>query len=309
MCMGSVCEQCLDSTLNTQSIYVTCFRAVRDGHLECLKAAYHRGFPWNESICAAAASYGHVHCLRYAHENGCPWDHFTLINAAQCDIGCLRYALAKGCPQPLESLCAHAAAAGKIECLKHLHECGFVWDIYTCMSASAYGNMECLKYAHENGCPWNYKTLLYASKNGHIDILKYAHEHGCPWHEDVCEVAAQYGRLKCLKYAHENGCPWDTKTCEIAAQNYNIDCLLYAYTNGCPWNFINSPYTTHRKLLNIWRLDYVCKTLGRKWKEKRLTKQRDAVRKIEEAVIHFLYKPYGPGYKRVQRDFNARYEV
>jgi hypothetical protein len=44
------------------------------GHLEVLKYAHKRGYPWDTSTCHIAAKYGHLDILTYSHENGCKLD-------------------------------------------------------------------------------------------------------------------------------------------------------------------------------------------------------------------------------------------
>ena len=56
----------------------TCYGAVWNGHLECLKYANENGCPWHERTCKIATSNGHFTCLTYVRENGCPWDSRTV---------------------------------------------------------------------------------------------------------------------------------------------------------------------------------------------------------------------------------------
>ena len=40
------------------------------------------GCPWNKLTCYNAVRYGHVEVLRWVRENGCPWDTYTRVWAA-----------------------------------------------------------------------------------------------------------------------------------------------------------------------------------------------------------------------------------
>jgi hypothetical protein len=291
----TICEQCYHHQL-------ACFNAVRNGHLECLKEARRIGVPWGVVECSVAASKNNIELLKYMRERGCSWDASTVQSAAACAYECLQYAIENDCPRPHGTVvCDIAAGCNDLVSLKYLHDNGFPWGETTCHTAAGYGHSQCLKYLYDNGCPWTHRTLYYAARSNDLKTMKYLHENGCPWHKEVCEVAAEYGRLECLRYAHENGCPWDENTCKKAEKN--IECLLYAYLNGCPWRFVPDQYSDER-LIYIWRLKYVWRRLIRNWKHNRFTKRRDAIRKIESAVLHFLYQPGGIGYKRVLYRFS-----
>ena len=50
-----------------------CKCAAKNGHLEVLKWARAKGYPWDEQTCAEAAKNGHLEVLQWARANGCPW--------------------------------------------------------------------------------------------------------------------------------------------------------------------------------------------------------------------------------------------
>uniref|UniRef100_A0A7S0T4X1 Uncharacterized protein n=1 Tax=Mantoniella antarctica TaxID=81844 RepID=A0A7S0T4X1_9CHLO len=64
-----------------------------------LQWARENGFPWVESICAAAAAGGHLNVLQWARENDCPWNESTCAAAAQKGhLEVLMWAREHGCP-------------------------------------------------------------------------------------------------------------------------------------------------------------------------------------------------------------------
>jgi hypothetical protein len=111
-------------------------------------------------------------------------------------------------------------------------------DRWICAWAARAGSLECLKYARSHGCPWDLSTSMNAARAGSLECLRYAHEHGCPWDRYTCTGAVKAGSLECLKYAHEHGCSWDKSTYrEAEADAYfrgaSSVCLEYLIFNGC----------------------------------------------------------------------------
>jgi hypothetical protein len=56
--------------------------------------------------------------------------------------------------------CIAAVKAGKLNCLKYLHEHGCTRDAGTTYAAAVGGELDCLKFAHERGCAWIVAQLL-----------------------------------------------------------------------------------------------------------------------------------------------------
>lgn len=129
-------------------------------------------------------------------------------------------------------ICAAAAAAGHIDCLRMAYESGIGWDVSCTATAAAAGNIECLRFAHENGCAWDENTCKSAAAGGQLECLRYLKENGCPWDAKTCAEATRYGHLDCLKYAYENGCRWDHETVVNALNYDHRSCLLYAMSQG-----------------------------------------------------------------------------
>ena len=151
-----------------------------------------------------------------------------------CDGDCLNHF-----PSPEDdptAACDVACMAGHVECLRHAHEHGSLWDVYTCNHASIEGHIDCLRYAHEHGCPWDHKICESASINGHVELLRYAHEHGCPLTENTCLWASEFGGLDCLHYTLENGCPVPDFTRVLV----HTDVVPYLYHRGFRLSSMNS---------------------------------------------------------------------
>ena len=272
MAYHPICERCSRGYLNHNDI---CTKAADSGHLECLKEAHRQGYLFTYMTCAVAST---LECLQYAHENGCPWNVMTLINAATHGrIACLEYALTHKCPRENADICWRAAASRDVNCLKYCHEYGIPWNETTCTSAASNNTFACLQYAHEHGCPWNKNVTYYAARHGSLEMLRYAHERGCLWHESTCEIAAAYN---------------------------HIECLAYAYTHGCPWTLIVTEHMSNA-VFKIWNLNRVSRILGRTWREKQFAKRRNAVKKIEEAVLEYLYRPEGMCYHKIKSRFQS----
>jgi hypothetical protein len=184
-----------------------------------------------------------------------------------CDVASLASADALG------AYCILATQTEGTDCLRFLHEHGFVWNKLACTEAARHGNLACLQYLHEHGCGWDANCPTAAGWMGHLPCLKYAYEHGCPRNENVargcaisgsaaclryvlekneesgtftygvhgpCAMAASEGQLQCLIVAHEFGCFWNQWTCTFAASGGHIACLRYARENGCAWGVSTS---------------------------------------------------------------------
>jgi hypothetical protein len=55
----------------------TCYKAAKNGHLNCLKFAHENGCEWNKWTIEYAAERGHLDCLKYAYENGCDYELYS----------------------------------------------------------------------------------------------------------------------------------------------------------------------------------------------------------------------------------------
>lgn len=130
----------------------------------------------------------------------------------------------------MKDSCKNEASRGDLDELKHLHEKGYPWNIFTTINAATNGKLNCLKYAHEMGCPWNRDVCSSAARNCHLDCLTYAHEMGCPWTKSTCNEAAKTNSSDCLKYAIERGCPYDHDVFAYAAQYGNLEGLKYLFS-------------------------------------------------------------------------------
>jgi hypothetical protein len=52
--------------------------------------------------------------------------------------------------------------------------------VEACIAAVKAGKLKCVKFLHEHGCTRDAGTTYAAAVGGQLDCLRYAHEHGCP---------------------------------------------------------------------------------------------------------------------------------
>lgn len=82
---------------------------------QVLKWARENSCPWDEEVCASAASGGHLALLKYCWAHRCPWNEYTCELAAEGGhLEVLKWARSKGCPWD-EDVCAFAAEEGHME--------------------------------------------------------------------------------------------------------------------------------------------------------------------------------------------------
>lgn len=125
-----------------------------------------------------------------------------------------------------------AARCDKLDCLQHLIEHGFNYNVSTINEAMSH-SIDCLRFLHQ------------------LDPAK------CIWTPDVSCKAAGMGNLECLKFAFENGCKLHEKTVYYAVQNDQLECAKYAIMNGVKFN-IDTYLSIKAKILGcvrctLWR--------------------------------------------------------
>lgn len=82
-----------------------------------------------------------------------------------------------------------------------------------------------------------------------------------------------------------------------------IDILVYSYIRGAPWPLGEKKLSP--ELLRIRRLKFVAMELARRWKDKKIAKQRRAVALIENEFLNYYYCPGNTGYKKLQQRFQT----
>lgn len=101
-------------------------RAVRSGHIDCLRLSLRLGCHWGSHVAMDAVSYDQLECLKFLIENGCYIDIFVL---------------------------KHAIAYDRLECLlilRRFETSEFAYDdMYE--YALMHNSMSILEYLHENG--------------------------------------------------------------------------------------------------------------------------------------------------------------
>lgn len=162
--------------INCSQSYFVSIAAARVGNLAGLRwAKKHNHWGGSQILLEIAVTTENVDCVQFIHESGSTQmdgGEYIDLNNTCC------YAV---------NVCCLAAKHGELECLRYLHEHGYVWG-NTAIWAASHGKISCLQYAHEHGCPWGddlylYTTYMQYSIDDEYDILncvKYAYEHGCP---------------------------------------------------------------------------------------------------------------------------------
>jgi len=156
--------------------------AAGGGHLEMLRWALERGWPFDESACRAAASAGRLDILKWLRRVAdCEWDAETIeVGIHMGHARLVKWAASRGC-EPDEWACAAAAANGDLGLLRWLRtELGCAMDESTCAAAARGGFLHVLKWARAHGCAWDGATLCGARAGSHFGVLEWARAHGCP---------------------------------------------------------------------------------------------------------------------------------
>jgi len=188
----------------------------------CLKLIQNRKntqskLSWRECCATADLAYWSICNLDMTPSTVC---YFQILHYG---IEYVQLAMSKGM-QMTNTHSTIAAARGKLDVLKYIHEQGYNWDKHTTRAAAMNGHLDCLMYAHENGCEWNEETCSVAAEDGNIECLKYAHEHGCPWDAEVLKWASINLDSKCFSYAIKHGCQHDNESMEIMYNLSDSDC-------------------------------------------------------------------------------------
>lgn len=79
-----------------------------------------------------------------------------------------------------------------------LRELGCPWNSTMCAAAAADGKLNLLQWLVDNGCEWNEKTCCAAAKGGHIRVLSYARERGCPCGTVTRDAAKKHNQIEVL---------------------------------------------------------------------------------------------------------------
>lgn len=97
-----------------------------------------------------------------------------------------------------------AAGAGKLDCLRFLHEKGFPLCAELATNSAFGGHINCLKYCHDNGCILDASVMYYSAIQGNLECLIYAIQNNCEWNEAAVTTASHSNRNECLKYMYES---------------------------------------------------------------------------------------------------------
>jgi len=119
----------------------------------------------------------------------------------------------------LKYFMSRAIRKGSLEAAKWGRDRGFPLPPQMCEEAAANGRLEVLRWLHEE-CKekWDAYTANAAAANGHLPCLQYAVGAGCEWDEAVCHSAAIYGYSHVLRWARANGAPWRPHTRALAKE-------------------------------------------------------------------------------------------
>ena len=246
-----------------------CAAAARGGHLDALSFLHEHGCPWTRNGLepVIAVERGDVATFKYLFQHGCAkvtlkysYECLYTIAAGKGHHLMLEYLYENSFPifsvhsifghHPVPLCVIIAAKHGQIECLKCLHEKGYVWNASVIAAAAGNGELACVTFLHESGCQWDASACREAAKGGHLDCLTYLHEHGCRWDDSVSEyyhrnltlVAANAPMLACLRYLLSHSCPFPNQTLRAACM------MLVARHSLVPhwrWMVKVRPYAWH----------------------------------------------------------------
>lgn len=149
--------------------------------------------------------------------------------------------------------------------LVYAKACGMHWDADACVAAAAKGRLDCLRYLHEQGCPWGADTTRAGITSRCRATFAYLRDRGCPANDeaivrevsepdarldvvtDLCErmgcsatgevmcATVSAGRADILAYLHQRGGRLKAEYREKAIIDANsVDCLRYVCENGHP---------------------------------------------------------------------------
>jgi hypothetical protein len=60
--------------MNTDKRFRFCINtadSAKKGHIDCIKYAYEKGYPWHQDTILSAIANNNIECLKYAIEHGC----------------------------------------------------------------------------------------------------------------------------------------------------------------------------------------------------------------------------------------------
>lgn len=140
------------------------------------------------------AYFGMINILKYIHSIGVITNKGLFCDAAVQgrNVKCLEFLVDAGYPLNVQLSGLNAAKSGSLECLKFMHEKGYIMDGMTCATVAAAGSIECLKYAREANCPWDSRLF---------DMALPALLNAGPRYRTLGKI------WECIEYARENGCP------------------------------------------------------------------------------------------------------
>jgi len=178
------------------------------------------------------------------HQNTDELCQICCVAAAAGRIDILRHIFNNSNQDTLEQiqegnyLCTVAARYGRSKVLKWLENNGCMLDIEACyVRAAQMGQLSILKWLHSScGYPLHARAFLYAAENNHLAVLQWLRSNGCFWHEETFShaVRSKSVNIEILQWLLENGCPWSALTFTAAVRSGNIDILRWLVDNGCP---------------------------------------------------------------------------
>lgn len=79
--------------------------------------------------------------------------------------------------------------------------------------AAKAGKLVCLKYLHQQGCRYGVETarVAAAGSRSNFECLQYLCDCGCPVDVSVMEEALDSGNDKCAQYLINRGCLYDAE--------------------------------------------------------------------------------------------------
>ena len=134
-----------------------CTNAAFYGNLDLLKK-YHeeKGLPLDDNTCYVAVKNGNLECLKYCYENGCSLNQIILdVAIINGHFECMKYIIENKYPVDQESIIL-ATEYGQLKCLIYLHHNGYGELSETLLEiAITNDHFSIVKYLIKHYCPFN----------------------------------------------------------------------------------------------------------------------------------------------------------
>ncbi|KAF1332575.1 Ankyrin repeat, partial [Globisporangium splendens] len=215
----------------------------KSGSLEVIKWCHEHQLKFTKLAMAQAARFGHLEITRFLHEHrteGC--DNYAMDNAARLgNLEIVKF-LHENRPDSASANAMDCAAEKRhFDVVQYLHKNNPAQQCTTVVMdhAAAAGRLDIVRMLHEErqeGCTTN--AIDEAAWGGHLDVIQFLHEHrteGCT--PQAMEWAAFHGHLEVVRFLHENRSePVTAKAMDNAAGQGYLHIVQFLHENrseGC----------------------------------------------------------------------------